>query len=632
MPARSGNGAAAVAASSRRPRAGRFASIERQLPLLILSVLVPTVVVLVVWAHAVVRGDLEDSALARTRASAGQLQAMLGKAVGGRARGAQFLGRQDPFVELARAEPEARPRAIAAVRAHLERNGRAPAVPQAVEVWSLDGELLLRVLQPRAGDELPPAHDAGPRPRTLGLQPLRVHRGQLLLDVVGAIRTQGERADEAGETLGYVVVRRHLADGDSAQMLASLILPNGSFAVGNRDGTLWTDLTAAVAAPAAPAAPAVDPSGPGAFFHGADGALRVGACVAVEDAPWLLWVEGDAGPLLAPARNLALHLGLLGAALLALGAGGALWISRRLTRPLREATRAAESIAAGRYDDRLVVRGPDEIGRLTQAFNAMAEQVERAHAELEERVAARTADLQRALAQLQEAQDDLVRQEKLALLGQLAGSVGHELRNPLAVMSHSVAWLDAVLADVPPEVRERLGVLRRQISLSEKITTDLLDFTRRRQRQTGAVALDQVVEQQLARLGSVTFRIERDFTAGEPARADAVHVGQIVFNLLTNASQAIAAVPEGRIVLRTRQHGERVRLEVEDDGPGVPDGSRAKIFEPLFTTRPHGIGLGLAVSRRLAEDNGGELRHEVPETGRGARFVLELPAMSVVRA
>jgi signal transduction histidine kinase len=318
----------------------------------------------------------------------------------------------------------------------------------------------------------------------------------------------------------------------------------------------------------------------------------------------------------------------VGGGLLLIGAFAARWISRRITRPLLAATEAAEAIAAGQYDKRLQVQQHDEVGRLTLAFNTMAATVQEARSQQDELVARRTADLSSALEQLREAQDDLVRQEKLALLGQLAGSVGHELRNPLGVMTNAIFYLEMVLDGAPPEVREYLGILRRQVSLSEKITNDLLDFTRHRAPAVGRIDVSRLVTEQLARLGPLRVRVETDAPSDlPPASADAVQIGQIVFNLLTNAVQAMESVADGVLRVGCSAQAGRVRVEVADNGPGVREEVRTKIFEPLFTTRARGIGLGLSVSRRLAEANGGTLTLAVNGHARGATFVLELPVL-----
>jgi signal transduction histidine kinase len=300
--------------------------------------------------------------------------------------------------------------------------------------------------------------------------------------------------------------------------------------------------------------------------------------------------------------------------------------------PLRDATEAAEAIAAGEYSRRLAVRRHDEVGRLTQAFNTMAARVEDGRSDLEGRVAARTADLREALRRLRDAQDELVRGEKLAILGQLAGSVGHELRNPLGVMSNAIYYLEMVLEDPTPEVREYVGIVRRQISLCEKIISDLLDFTRQRQAQCREVDVKQVVAEQVGRLGPLPVKCEQQVDGNLPKLwADPVQVGQIVFNLLTNAVQALEGRPDGRITVTARPVGAELHVEVADNGNGVADELRAKIFEPLFTTRARGIGLGLAVSRRLARSCGGDLLLGPPPNRGGARFVLVLPTVRTVQ-
>jgi signal transduction histidine kinase len=439
------------------------------------------------------------------------------------------------------------------------------------------------------------------------------------LEMVVAVQ---ERVDEKTTLppIGYLVLRRTFTGGQGADMLGRLLGSNTSLRLGNRDGSLWTDIDNK-----APAPP-VDPLDPAQHvFVNQDGVLRVGAGFVLKDTPWILWAESDGAASLAPADHLLLIMLLVGGGLLLAGGFAAWAISRRIARPLREATEAAEAIAAGDYGKRLQLRRHDEVGRLTQAFNTMAAEVEDARNQQEALVARRTSDLSLALRQLRDAQDDLVRQEKLALMGQLAGSVGHELRNPLGVMTNAIYYLDMVLEQSSPEVRDYLGILRRQVSLSEKIITDLLDFTRHRPPNAGPIDLAQVVREQLERLGPLRVLLDNGIPADLPrAWADGVQVGQIVFNLLTNAAQAMENQPDGKLSLRAHARDGRIRLEVADTGPGVRADMRERIFEPLFTTRARGIGLGLSVSRRLAEGNGGSLTL-AEARGSGAMFVLELP-------
>ena len=231
-----------------------------------------------------------------------------------------------------------------------------------------------------------------------------------------------------------------------------------------------------------------------------------------------------------------------------------------------------------------------------------------------------------AMTALNEAEARLVRNQRLAVLGQLCGSVGHELRNPLGVMSNAVYYLEMVQPGAPDDVREYHGILRTQIALAERIVTDLLDFSRVRPPLTGTVPATRLIEDQLARLpAAADVRVVRDLLDPSPRlRADSVQIGQVLFNLLLNAVQAMDG-GGGTLTVRTRRAGDTVCLDVADTGPGVAAGFEDKVFEPLFTTKARGIGLGLSVSRRLAEVNCGRLT-VASRPGAGATFTLTLPA------
>jgi signal transduction histidine kinase len=265
------------------------------------------------------------------------------------------------------------------------------------------------------------------------------------------------------------------------------------------------------------------------------------------------------------------------------------------------------------------------MGFLADAFNGMAHEIEDSQREMEGRVTERTSELQTALGELKEAQETLVRKEKLAMLGVLAGGVGHELRNPLGVMTNAVYYLGAVLKEAPGEVKEYLGILGTQIALAEKIVGDLLDFARIRPPEFEIVSVRQVVDEQLARAGSLEgVTVKHDFPADLPrVRVDRVQVGQVVLNLITNALQAMNG--NAALTFRGRAGPDGfVRLDVIDNGSGITPAQMERLFEPLFTTKTRGIGLGLAVSRRLAQANGGTISVE-STPGAGTTMSVSLP-------
>jgi signal transduction histidine kinase len=425
------------------------------------------------------------------------------------------------------------------------------------------------------------------------------------------------------DTIATVVVYKRVSSGkgNTAQLIGQLIGSEASLVIGNADGTVWTDMATVVRGPR----PRVARKN-ALIYDGPDGSPQVGSARAIARTPWVLWVGLPLSAVLAPADRFMRDM-IIAAILLALVGGlVALLISRQLTAPLREMTLAAHGIEAGDYSRRVNMERGDELGILAKAFNGMAAQVQSGRTDLEARVSSRTSELRSALAELHSAQESLVRREKLAMLGQLAGGVGHELRNPLGVMTNALYYLGMVLKEAAPDVKEYLGILRTQISLSEKIVGDLLDFARLKPPTRETVTVERIVKEQLERLGPAeNIDVKHDFPVDlPPVRVDKIQIGQVVLNLLTNAFQAMEG-KRGTLTLRARHNGNgSVRLDVIDTGVGMSREQLNKMFEPLFTTKARGIGLGLAVSRSLAEANGAAIS-AASELGEGSTVSVELP-------
>lgn len=429
----------------------------------------------------------------------------------------------------------------------------------------------------------------------------------------------------AGRTGVHLVQwRRAVAAPRIQDQVARILGSDARLLFGNNDGSLWTDLNTTVPPPP------LDPAQVrGLLTFTRPGMEEVHAsAVPLPGTPWVVTVEFPTRAVVAPAYAFLRTMAGIAAFCLTVGLIAAWIMSRRITTPLRRLTEAADAIASGNHARRAGLARSDELGQLGRSFDAMAAQVDEGRQRLEEKVTARTGELDIALLRLQETQEALVRREKLAVLGQLASGVGHELRNPLGVMSNAVYYLDAVQQDAPEDVRKYLGMLREQISLSAKIINDLLDFSRLTPAERLPIPLEHIAETQLRRLNPPErITVTRDFPASLPlVHVDPVHAGQVVLNLLTNAVQAMSE--GGTLHLRGCVSDGKVLLEVSDTGPGVPPEHLDKIFEPLFTTKPTGIGLGLAVSKSLAQANGGDLVcTNRPE--RGATFAFAMPAAPV---
>ncbi len=255
-----------------------------------------------------------------------------------------------------------------------------------------------------------------------------------------------------------------------------------------------------------------------------------------------------------------------------------------------------------------------EIKRAQEGLKAYSEK-------LEEMVEERTHDLR-------EAQDQLVRQERLAVLGQLAGGVGHELRNPLAVMSSAVYFLKLIMPDADDRVKRHIGIIENEIGNADKIITDLLDFSRIKSVDREPVPASELVHRALERYPvcdplTVFVEIPPDLP---PVDVDPRQIVQVLGNLLTNACQAMPE--QGSVTIRaerrTVESTPMVGILIRDTGTGILPEHMGKLFEPLFTTKPKGIGLGLAVCRKLVDANGGRIEVQ-SKPGKGATFTVLLP-------
>ena len=225
--------------------------------------------------------------------------------------------------------------------------------------------------------------------------------------------------------------------------------------------------------------------------------------------------------------------------------------------------------------------------------------------------------------ELEAAQEELVRKERLAILGQLAGGVSHELRNPLGVMKNSVYYLKMVLPE-DERVQKHLRIMEREVTTATRIVSDLLDFARAKPPSQAPTDLSELVREVLDRTPlaenvEVVARLAPDLP---PVAVDALQVQQVLGNLITNGAQAM---PEGgTLTIETARAEGGARVAVSDTGVGIAPENLEKIFQPLFTTKAKGIGLGLAVAQGLAEANGGTISVE-SAVGRGSRFLVVFP-------
>lgn len=239
------------------------------------------------------------------------------------------------------------------------------------------------------------------------------------------------------------------------------------------------------------------------------------------------------------------------------------------------------------------------------------------------------AKIQEGTQQLLAAQEEMVRKEKLVLLGQVADTVGHELRNPLGVMNNAVYFLQTVLADADDTIKEYLVIIKDEIADAERIVSDLLDAVRTKPPHTDSVNLAALLPQTLRKCNvpsSVTVRLDIPETI--PAiRVDPMHIHQVFWNLITNAVEAMPA--GGVLEIRADEDpaAKTVTVSIKDSGCGIAPEHQARLFQPMFTTKARRIGLGLVVVKNLTQVNGGSVVvASVP--GKGSTFTVTLPGES----
>ena len=601
---------AVPAAVSQRRRGG---SLRRRLPLIISLFLIAIVGAGGAASYIEVRQTVLEAARTRLQTNARQWSQLLAPGMAQRMEEARKAAAQPA---LRRRLIASDPASVAAAQQQLQTLSAAPGT-MTVELWDANGQRLAQALAPAGpeGPAFPAAAQVDP-PSKAGVQPLRA-LGELIY-TEHVVEVTADPATDGQSGRGFLVFRRRAASKAAGQSVARLIGVGNALRLGSRTSDVWTDLGKRVETP--PKTSGTDV----VSYRRADGSTWLGTETRVAGTPYSIWAETPEAVALGPAHTFWNAMLPVGALFVVLGALLAWVISRRITAPLSDLTAAAEAVAGGDLSRRVRSARSDEVGRLADAFNTMADQVQAGYTRLDTGIKARTAELEQAVSQLHDTQEQLVRREKLAMLGQLASGVGHELRNPLGVMTNAVYYLEMVQPDAAPDVQEYLGILRSQIGLAEKIVGDLLDFSRIRPPRRDVIAVADIVAAQQARLTvppDVTLSV--DLPADLPrVSVDAVQIGQILFNLLINAIQSLDG-RGGTIRVGASVADGRVRLHVEDDGPGVPPDLRAKIFEPLFTTKARGIGLGLAVSRSLAEANSGAL--DLDDSARGARFTLSLP-------
>lgn len=332
----------------------------------------------------------------------------------------------------------------------------------------------------------------------------------------------------------------------------------------------------------------------------------------LQDSPWHLTLLSP----LAEQRSAAMSHGMLAAAAAALLAFLLIaWNERRKVIATRLAAREALQAANDELERKIDARTADLL-----ASN------ERLQAEVRERLQAETT--------LRQAQDELVQAGKLAVIGQMSTSIAHELNQPLAALrtlsGNTIRFLARGALDVASSNLQNINEL---VDRMGKITASLRAFARRAG-DSGEASLNQAVDAAVMllhpRLQRTRLQIHRDYLRPNQEEVrlaiEQIRLEQILVNLIANALDALRDQVDRQLWLSGTAQAEGYRLEIRDNGPGIPPETRGHLFEPFFTTKPgeQGLGLGLTLSASLAAAAGGSLTVRHPDEG-GTAFILSLP-------
>jgi signal transduction histidine kinase len=480
-----------------------------------------------------------------------------------------------------------------------------------LELRDFSGRLLLSTGRFALGDSVL----VSPGTDSARFGPLQRRDTILFFGVAAATDGTGQSGAGGGERSGGIVqqVGRLQLNERTRRTLTGLAGGDLAFLFGNAAGDPWTDFASIVSAP--PANVRTSPT-PTRYERGE---IQRAIARAVPGTPWMVTTELPTRLIVAPARAYLRNMAPIAALIVLVGALAAWWGSRRLTAPLLGVTRAAEAIASGDLAHRVPAGRDDELGRLAQSFNTMAEQVSRSHHHLEAQVAQRTKALEGTNAELES----------------FSYSVSHDLRAPLrAIHGFSRILMEDHNAKLDPEAQRLLGVIDQNTRRMGQLIDDLLAFSRlgRTDLTTGSVDMteltqivaDEVKRGDTGRQGSLEIRID----PLPPARGDRGLLRQVMSNLLQNAAKFTRARANGRIEVGSRPDRGQTLYYVKDNGAGFDARYADKlfgVFQRLHSTEQFdGTGVGLAIVKRIVQRHGGRVWAE-GAVNQGATFYFSLP-------
>jgi len=300
------------------------------------------------------------------------------------------------------------------------------------------------------------------------------------------------------------------------------------------------------------------------------------------------------------ALSMAIALGLAGL----LVAGAVFLFTLASLRPLSVLRAHARQLGKGNYTQRTGVTSGDEIGDLAREFDAMADAI-------------------------QEREQRLIRSERLATVGRMAAHIAHEVRNPLASIGLNAELLGDEITDRGDEARRLVTSIIGEVDRLTEITETYLRFARlprpKLERENIGAIVASVVDMSRGELAQDDVVVTVDIAPGLPdVGADEAQLRQALLNLIRNAREAMSGAAARRLDVSVREAAGRIVVAIHDSGPGIGAADMGKIFDPFFSTKERGTGLGLALVQQVVVDHGGQIEVASPP-GSGTTFTLMFP-------
>jgi signal transduction histidine kinase len=340
-------------------------------------------------------------------------------------------------------------------------------------------------------------------------------------------------------------------------------------------------------------------------FPDESGTELLAVAAPIEPLGWTLIVEQPTSEAYAAARRFQRWLWIAIVAALTVMVVVGLVFGRRFIAPIFTLQRATQAVAVGDLETRVHVSGDDELADLGRAFNTMANR-------------------------LAELQENVKRQERQAMFGRIAAGLFHDLSHPIQNLGNSARLL--AREDIDAESRETFHrTIEREVAALKRFMDDLRNIARPKPIERFAMDVNAVVAEMV---DSMRPEGERNGIAVDAHQADGpltidgdrFALGRVFRNLITNAIQATEA--GGRVTVSTSRVGDQVQVAVADTGSGIPPERLSKIFDDFMTTKRRGLGLGLAISKRIVEQLDGTISVD-SEVGRGTTFTMRFPARDV---